>query len=366
MRAKLRTMTPTGKAPRVDRTGNGRILGASLMSIGPALGHGFEIDGTTIDQVAKLAEGTPGRWTHGNLCADGLGTHLGKWRNVHREGDRAVGDFEFSQLAKSVKPDGLAVDAATYLMDLAEAEPDAAGVSAVIDYEIEEAPPEAEGGEPRRLARVGKVKRADFVQSPAANARGMFSDTPSALAEQATDALEEAAEIHGRERVQAFLNAYLSATTNTPTKRDGMDIEALKKKHEAELAARDTSIAALNATVTELKAADEKRQAAEVETYIASLKKGAEPNAIEEGSLAHVRALLKVGMGDAARTLGSALLKAAAPVKSGEDVSLSGAKDEQVESSNYIAASLRSQGWKVEQDAKGHIVSKTPPQKAGR
>ena len=75
---------------------------------------------------------------------------------------------------------------------------------------------------------------------------------------------------------------------------------------------------------------------------------------------------LKVGMGDAARTLGSALLKAAAPAKSGEDVSLSGAKDEQAASDNYIAASLRANGWRVEQDAKGNIVSKTPPQKAGR
>lgn len=358
----------------MDRKGDGAILGASIITKGEALGHGFWIDDTTLDQTAKLADGAAGRWTHGDMCADGLGTHLGRWKNVRREGDSVLGDFHFSPLAKTVQPEGLSVDAASYLMDAAEKEPDILGVSAVLDIERfdesecedEDEDHEGEHAEPKKLARLAKVPRADMVADPAANPDGLFAGTPSELAERYAVALSAATETHGRERVESFLRAYLGHRQPPSTTEVRVDIEALKKQHAAELAARDTSIAALTATVTELKTADEKRQAAEVEGYIASLKKGAEPNAIEEASLGHVRALLKAGMGDAARTLGTALLKAAAPAKSGESVSLSGAPDEAVASSNYIAANLRAQGWKVEQDAKGNIVSKTPPQKAGR
>lgn len=364
MRAKLRTMS-SGKAPRVDRSGHGRILGASLMAIGPALGHGFEIDGTTLDQVAKLAEGVPGRWTHGSLCADGLGTHLGRWTNVKREGDRVTGDFAFSELAKRVQPSGLSVDAPTYLMDLAEKEPDVAGVSAVIDYELETVKGE-KNEKDRQFCRVQKVGRADVVADPAANPSGMFSETPSALAEQATAALNEAAEVHGQERVRAFLSAYLGTTTTEAP----MNIEELKKKHGEELAAKDTQIAALKATVTEFEAAKAKREADEIDGYVASLKKDATPNAIDEKKLEHVRVLLKAGHGEAARSFGATLLAAAkAPAGAGGTVlstAVSGQADPKAATA-YAAAQLREAGWTVELSADGtQITKKVPPAKAGR
>lgn len=372
MRAKLRTMTPTGKAPRVDRSGNGRILGVSLMAAGPALGHGFDIDQRTVEQMTALAEGLPGRWTHGNLCADGLGTHLGRWTKPRTEGDRSLADFEFSPLAKSVKPEGLSVDAATYLMDLAEKEPDMAGVSAVIDYEVEEQPIEGKPGETRRLARLTSALRADYVADPAANPKGLFSSTPSALAEQATAALAEATEIHGRERVTAFLSAYL-ATSNPKTTETGMTIEELKKQHAAELASRDASIAALNATVGEFKTAETKRRTDEIEGYIASLKAGALPGAIEEAKLGHVRALLAAGMDEAAKAFGSTLLanaKAGAPT-GGTVVDLGAKGDTAKARANaaYTAEQLRAAGHVVELSADGTQITKnTPPAvaRAGR
>ena len=69
----------------VDRSYPGRIEGVSLITSGPAAGHGFEVDVTTVDQVTEYAEGLRGRWTHGDLSADGLGRHLGRWENVRAE-----------------------------------------------------------------------------------------------------------------------------------------------------------------------------------------------------------------------------------------------------------------------------------------
>ena len=366
-RVRLRTKSP--KPARVDRKGDGAILGASIITKGEALGHGFWIDEVTLDQVAKLAEGAAGRWTHGDMCADGLGSHLGRWKNVRREGDSVLGDFHFSPLAKNVKPEGLAVDAPTYLMDAAEKEPDVVGVSTVLDIERfdESEVDEDSDEEPKRLARPSKVPRADYVADPAANPDGLFAGTPSELAERYAVALSAATETHGRERVESFLRAYLGQQTPTTT-RDPMTLEELKKKHAEELAARDASIVALKATVSEFELAKAKREADEIDGYIASLKKDAAPNAIEEKKLEQVRTLLKAGHGDAARSFGSTLLAAAkAPgATGGTVVDLSGSRDEQAESDGVIAANLREAGWKVELDAKGRIVSKTPPQKAGR
>src|SRR5688500_10256536 len=72
----------------VDRTFPGRISNASILTTGPALGHGFEIDRTTIEQVARFAQGMRGRWTHGAVSEDGLGKHLGRWEQVRLETSR--------------------------------------------------------------------------------------------------------------------------------------------------------------------------------------------------------------------------------------------------------------------------------------
>jgi len=215
MRVRLRAKNSAQKPPRVDRAGSGRINGLSLITKGEALGHDFWIDETTLDQVAEQAEGSKGRWTHGNLCADGLGTHLGRWENVQRLGDSVVGDFAFSPTAKSVKPEGLAVDAPAYLMDLAERDPDAAGVSTVLeldDFDVEELSDadKKAGKKPKRLARTKATPRADFVGDPAANPDGLFAGTPSELSERASTALDEAAERFGAERVRGFLASYLN------------------------------------------------------------------------------------------------------------------------------------------------------------
>lgn len=328
MRVRLRTKSPTEKPARVDREGAGRILGASIMAKGEALGHGFWIDDTTLDQVAALAEGASGRWTHGNLCADGLGTHLGRWHNVRREGDRVLGDFHFSQLAKSVQPEGLGVDAPTYLMDAAEKEPDVVGVSAVIDVELVEADEadeddeddedenesddedrDDEREEPRLLARVQKVPRADYVADPAANPDGLFGGTPSELSDRATFVLTEAESIYGRDKVAAFLRAHLGQNTPEAT----VKLEELKKKHAEELAAKDAALAEAQAKLAAHEKAEAARLEAEDKAFVERLHaaSASAQNPLDKADVAKVEAHLKAGNRAFARELGEVLLKGA-------------------------------------------------------
>lgn len=386
MRVRLRAKNSPQKPPRVDRSGSGRINGLSLITKGEALGHDFWIDETTLDQVAEQAEGSKGRWTHGNLCADGLGTHLGRWENVKRLGDSVVGDFAFSPTAKNVKPEGLAVDAPAYLMDLAERDPDAAGVSTVLelaDFDLEklsEADKKA-GKQPRRFARTKDTPRADFVGDPAANPEGLFAGTPSELSERATSALDEAAEKFGAERVRGFLASYLNgaaamASLSAKPKEGTVDIETLKKQHADELAARDASIAALKSQVDALKVAEVERRKADVESYVASLKEraGKAQKPLAEADVAKVVRLFEGGHDEAARTVGEALAAKAEALGAGPferkseggPLAPSGELEAKKAETAYVAAQLREARWEVELSADGTRITKKTPPKAGR
>lgn len=173
------------EAVSVDRLGGknraGVIYGVSLISKGEALGHDAWIDGTTLDQVVELANrgnsGLKSRFTHPGMSADGLGRHLGRIHNVYRDGDRVVGDLHFSESAHKT-PEG---DLANYVMDLAEEDPAAAGLSIVFEHDpdaerafMEESGPDDENEKGYRHVRLAKLRAADVVDEPAANPSGLF------------------------------------------------------------------------------------------------------------------------------------------------------------------------------------------------
>lgn len=227
MRVRLRANhanAAAGAAKRslqVDRTGDGSIRGVSLARLGPALGHGFELDATSLAQIAALAGGAKARWTHGEMCADGIGTHLGRFSapRLSPDGLGVDADFTFSPNAPHVQPEGLAVDARTFLLDAAEREPDTLGLSVVLDGLTLEDLVDAEGkpmldaqGDPRRAARVTGIPRADFTGDPASNPAGLFAGVGAAsLSEGASTVLAAALEAHGASKVRGFLRAWLSA-----------------------------------------------------------------------------------------------------------------------------------------------------------
>lgn len=317
---RLRRMAQPGRKLTVDRSGSGAIRGLSAITTGEALGHGFEIDDTTVRQVAAALNGIPGRWTHGGLSDDGLARHLGHWvggavekfdlcRGCELEGPlppeggqaacpgcgkfmehglRAVGDFAFSKSAHSIQPDGLSVAAPVYLMDRAEENPRTLGVSVVALFDFEEQPVLAEDGktvkEIRRLARLQKVPKAlargDFVADPAANPLGLHAGTGalSALSEEAFTQLDKLVERLGKDearvRVSKFVDRYLAL------KEESMKVA--KNSATAQTLAAELEDVVANMVVTGAEGAKASEVSAELAKKKAAAKKAKADDAEDE------------------------------------------------------------------------------------
>lgn len=187
-----RATAASNTRPVVDREGGvskaGLIPNVSIATRGEALGHDVWLDSDFIESVADAIndtdKGVKARFTHPGLSGDGLGTFLGRVMNAKVKGDQVIGDLHFSKAAHNT-PDG---NLAEYVMDLAESDPDAFGVSIVFDDDTDAeeafaaAHETAEGfrspdtlNEKHLLhVRLATLRAADVVDSPAANPGGMF------------------------------------------------------------------------------------------------------------------------------------------------------------------------------------------------
>lgn len=166
---------------KVDRDA-GTMMGVSLISVGPALGHGLFVDGKSLETIEDELEGQklPAYITHrGALFEDRLTREVGIFSNFRIEGDRLLGDF---QAFDSFRED----DARKFnrLFEMAQKMPERFGLSIVFsattawatpdgDIDLSEQPEAALFEYPS--IRVEEVSSADFVDSPAANQRGLFS-----------------------------------------------------------------------------------------------------------------------------------------------------------------------------------------------
>lgn len=154
----------------------GIMRNVSVLTRGPAIGHGFIVDDIMLDQVQKgisAKGGVKSRLTHpdlGGLCGggtDGIELMVGRLRDARLDEDRVRGDLHFGKYAES-SPKG---DLKRYLFDLAEEEAEGFGLSIVFD------PDEFEASEQtgESLARVKEVFAVDFVGDPGANPGGLLS-----------------------------------------------------------------------------------------------------------------------------------------------------------------------------------------------
>jgi hypothetical protein len=324
--ARLRAFPEKGSV-RVERAGHGVIRGLTITAPGSAKGHGFAIDKLTAQHVVQHGEGMKGRWTHPDMCADGLGHYLGRWANLRMgPGDRAVGDFCFSRAAHQFHPDGLKVSAADYLMARAEEvergeeKADVLGVSIVAAFELED----REGDEP--LARIptrDRLQAADFVDTPAAG-DGLFADGPHALAARGAEHLDFLSAELGEERVVAFLTSWLGRRThgseNVTLEEAIKKIKVLEEdvaERDAKLATATTQVATVQAQLGAMVAADEARKLGEAkareaaqDAYVTELatKSAALQAPIEAPKLDLVRRAFKRGDDEGARALGAAYL----------------------------------------------------------
>ncbi|MCA8924573.1 MAG: hypothetical protein KDD82_22365 [Planctomycetes bacterium] len=387
----------------VDRSYPGRIEGVSLITSGPAAGHGFDVDRTTVEQVTEFAEGMRGRWTHSDLSADGLGRHLGRWQNVHSEpfllcrtcgveahaqacpecgkeptvAWRSVGDFAFDRTAYTIRPDGLDVPAPVYLMDRAEEDPRSLGISVVARFGFEA----AEDAEVTRarIASRRDLLRGDWVADPAANPIGLHAgtDTPSELTEGAVRALDRIVARIGREQAKTRALAFLARYFGDAFEEEEHAEAALPEPELGALRARvdalRSELEALRQTVAAYRQAEEARRQEEGETFLAMLRtEAAALNApIPAADLAKVEALLEAGDADTARLLGQAFLARSEalgqePFQRGGVQPLAESHDAKKASVAARARVLRRRGWRVELSEDGtEIVSQIPPTGGG-
>lgn len=169
--------------------GSGMIGGVAVLTRGEADGHGIWIDQDMLSAVAAAINGSPrgvkSRFTHPGLSADGLGTYLGRVRDAEVDGDVVRADLHLSSVAHE-SPDG---DLAEYVMNLAEQDPEAFGLSISFvpddgDMEQHRTDHQDESGEflsPDERnhdnlphVRLAALRAVDVVDEPAANPDGLF------------------------------------------------------------------------------------------------------------------------------------------------------------------------------------------------
>ena len=182
-----------GSGLAIDRE-KGVIRNASVISRGPAIGHGFDVDDVMVRQVADLINAAPRgikcRMTHcdgGGFFGGGkdpIETMVGRVRGARIEDGQCRADIHLGRYADS-SPSG---KLKTYLMDLAEEDPEVCGLSIVFERAPYEERRDANDQTLPPAGRVAALLAVDFVGDPGANPDGLLSaGSGSAPATQPTE-----------------------------------------------------------------------------------------------------------------------------------------------------------------------------------
>jgi hypothetical protein len=136
------------------------IEGVSIISIGEAKGHGLYVDETTLMQVKECAESYKGGVKVNLDHGAGIKDIVGFVNNFRIVGEQLLGDLNL--LETSPMRD--------YVLEISEKLPDTFGISISFSGPIEEI-------DGINFARCTELYSSDLVQTPAANATGLFSFT---------------------------------------------------------------------------------------------------------------------------------------------------------------------------------------------
>jgi len=176
-----------------DEKYKGVIRGFAVMTQGHVKDmRGWEIDETTLSQIVEAGNksqlGLKSRFGHPNMSSTALGTFTGRAKNFRKDGDIARADLFISKTAYET-PDG---DIASYVLDLAEKDPEAFGTSVVLgefDLEYTDEKKNKDGKDLPPKLRVSSLMAVDVVDDPAAN-DGMFNKHFNASVELSAKATE--------------------------------------------------------------------------------------------------------------------------------------------------------------------------------
>jgi len=223
----------------IHKGGKGKIIGLQVMTKGNLTDisgdmRGWEVDDITLDQLEtlgnKIKNGVKSRFGHPGMSSSALGKFLGRVWNFRRDKETGVtrADLHIDETAYNT-PFG---DLGSYVLNLAESDPDALGTSIVFDADLEYRL-ESDGtrkkdsqGEPLpALLRITRLYADDVVDDPAAN-KGMFGYTESVkLSANATALLDKLAETpETKELLEKVINENML---------DGADVPAFLKRYLA-------------------------------------------------------------------------------------------------------------------------------------
>jgi hypothetical protein len=231
-------------------TAKGVIRGISVISEGPVLGHDKYVDAQTLKTVLSSASEYSGglkvKLNHGS----DVGSIVGYLDSFRIEGTQLRADFH---LLKSSEH-------SNYVLELASTVPEQIGMSIAFSFETEEI-----DGLPYPAVRCVEIYSCDLVDSPAANAGGLFSTKMSettANPEKTAAATEEPS----LESRMAALEATLASFT---TKLDALaSLAALP----TQLSAIETVVNGFSRLVEEQKEAFEKRVTTQAAEFTSQLK----------------------------------------------------------------------------------------------
>jgi hypothetical protein len=152
------TITFAVAAGKIDAEA-GVIRGVSLISEGPALGHGVMVDARTLEQVKAAAEQYEGGLKVKLDHNSGAGDIIGYVDGLRIEGKKLLGDLNLLQNSPH----------RGYVLEIAEKIPDTFGLSIAFS-----GPVEMSGDKKTMLQRCTEIYSVDLVSEPAANAEGLF------------------------------------------------------------------------------------------------------------------------------------------------------------------------------------------------
>jgi len=269
----------------VDRE-NRIIYGVSVCTVGQAKGHGCMLDEEFVENTVKFGNswknGVKSRFGHPSMSAEALGSAVGKFKNFYIDGKQAKADIHFYSSVKGADAN------IEYIMDMAEEDPKSFATSIVFkmgryykkdkdgskiyeENEKGEETPGYYGNKSPEYASIEKLIAVDFVDEPAANPNGLYSE--NSLAEIAYNFLQENPKIYevlqrNPNKLMDYVKTYTDLQNNT---EDNMpneevliselaqlkldkasEISAVTLKFEKELSGKDATILELSNEIAEI------------------------------------------------------------------------------------------------------------------
>jgi hypothetical protein len=158
----------------------GIIRGVSLITKGPALGHGVMIDDKTLEQVKAAAEEYTGGLKVVLNHSGGAGDIVGFIDTMRISGDKLLGDLHLLKTSPHRE----------YILEIAERIPDTFGLSIAFS-----GPSEKSADKLTTLQRCSEIFSVDIVGTPAANPSGFFARKLNQLESDVSESPEAEIEI---------------------------------------------------------------------------------------------------------------------------------------------------------------------------